>query len=69
MAWYGLLVLYRSTTMQNFGLLARKWLSYGYVKYLVFGMIWYFMVWYGMAWYGLLVLYRSTTMQNFGLLT
>ena len=59
MAWYGLLVLPRSTTMQNFGLLAcyltELW------PFEIFG-IWNDSVFYGILWYGVLVLPRSTTM-------
>ena len=55
--WYILLVLPRSTTMKNFGLLTWKLTEYGHMKYLVFGMIWYFMVWYGMVLYGMVCWY------------
>jgi len=60
MCWYYLAVLpckISDSSLEN-------WLCFGRLKYLVFGMIWYFMVWYDV-----LVLPSSTTMQNFGHLT
>ena len=69
MPLYSLLVLSRSTIMQNFRLLA--WQMTDLLLFEIFG-IWYLVLfgilWYSIAWYGLLVLCRYTTMQNFGLL-
>ena len=57
--WYGMMCWYYlallpckilDTSLEN-------WLSYGRLKYLVFGIIWYFMVWYGMVLYGMMCWY------------
>ena len=64
-----MLVLPRSTSMQNLGCLALKLNELWSFEIfgICYGLVFCGMVWHGIVWCGVLVFPRTTTMQNFGL--